>query len=120
MDRYAFTSYFSMNTCMSAHLCSYPDKVDTEYILDMWADRQRQREGLTKPYVDGVGWSRSGVEKEVGISSVEVAIKLLGHRHRVHIFHPPYLQAWLFSCTLELLVNHHDLCNYEHTHDCST
>lgn len=85
------------------------------YLLDMWVDRKRQSKPLTKPDMEGIGWSRSGVEKDVCVSSEEVAIELLGYWHQVHVFHPPYLQAWLFSCSLELLVDHHDFCNYEYT-----
>lgn len=75
----------------------------------------KDRVSLTKPHVDGIGWSRSGVEQDVGISNVEVAIELLRHWHQIHLFHPPYLQAGLLPCSLELFVGHHDHCKYKPT-----
>ncbi len=38
---------------------------------------------LTQPHVDIVGWSRSGVKENIGISSEEVSKQLFGDRFQI-------------------------------------
>lgn len=67
--------------------------------------------GLTQPHVDVVGWCRCGVQQEVGISSEEVSIQVLGNRLEVHALYTPNLQTRCLPGCSELLVGHHDACN---------
>ncbi len=68
---------------------------------------------LTQPHVDIVGWSRSGVKENIGISSEEVSKQLFGDRFQIHLLYPPNLQTRLLACILELLMENHDSWNIQ-------
>lgn len=62
---------------------------------------------LTHPHVYIVGGGGGGVQQEVGVTRIEVAIEILRHWLQVHVLNAPYLQTRSLSCSLKLLMGHH-------------
>lgn len=62
---------------------------------------------LTHPHVYIVRGCAGGVQQNVSVTRIEVAIEILRHWLQVHVLNSPYLQSRSFPCSLKLLMGHH-------------
>lgn len=51
---------------------------------------------------------RGGEEQQVGVSSVEAAVQVLGDHLQVQVLDAPHLQAGLLPCIRKLFMGNHD------------